>query len=382
MLIPRVRPSYTFTEVIKSLLVSDRGKKYSEEAKRLLSEYFGTENLMLTSSGRGSLYWILKTLPQTKVIVPAYTCIVVVEAAQLAGKTVLFENTDYDTFNTDWFGDVDSDTIVVATHQYGLPCKILEIVEYCHKKGAIVIEDSAAAFGSMIDGVPVGCFGDYSFFSFDPSKLICVPPKGGLIITRNKEDLRKIQEIYRVENCSLQYKMSCIAEGFIYCLLKNKFLYGLFHYFTMGIRGKMQLQEHNAPELKLTDFYTHGFYEWQAYILFRQLLKLNSIIDKRKKVFKYYMHNINNCAVCKPTMNENAVQIRYSIKVKEKKRVYETCIKRGVDLGFSFNYIAAPDDYKEEHRIANEVMNIPFYYEISEKEMKKVVKVINSITDR
>lgn len=378
-LIPRVRPNYTFHDVIGAIFVRGDKKKYYDKSIRYFSDFFKSENILLTSSGRGSLYWILKSLPQEKVVIPAYTCMVVVEAALLAGKKVEFEKTDYYSFNSDSFVKIDSNCIVIATHQYGIPCDIERIVKECHKKGAIVIEDCAAAFGTMVSNQPVGTFGDYGFFSFDPSKLISVPPKGGLLITKRKEDYNNILKNYSIEPSTFLYKLSSLSEGVVYCLLKNKYIYRIFHYYMMGRKGKMQLKEHDEPEVTVSSFYTHGFYEWQAYMLLRQLCKLDSIIEKRKKVYSFYDLSINNDCVIKPIKCDNAVPIRYAIKVKGKKAFYKQCLKQGVDMGFSFNYIAAPLSFKDEHKITDEVLNIPFYYNISEKEMRSVVSVVNGI---
>ena len=379
MLIPRVRPNYRIVDLFHALFVSESSSSYRTECTMLLSKIFNTDNILLTSSGRSSLYWVLKSLPQTKVVVPAYTCMVIVEAAMLAGKKVSFVETDYLSFNSNSFEDVDDDTIVVATHQYGIPCDIVNIVDYCHKKGAIVVEDCAAALGSKIGNRFVGTHGDYAIFSFDPSKLITTPPKGGFIMTKDKSSFDKIKAIYAVDSCTLKYKVVNLTEGFIYCLLKNKFLYRIFHYFTMGRKGKMQLSDHRKPDLTMTEFYNHGFYEWQASIAVPQIKQLRKIIQKRQEIYEYYDKNISNPNVIKPVIDSFAVCIRYSIKVNNKIEVYKKCVKEGVDMGFSFNYIAAPVNMRREHQICEEVLNLPYYYNMSRSEIKKVVEVVNQI---
>ena len=49
------------------------------------------------------------------------------------------------------------------------------------------------------------------------------------------------------------------------------------------------------------------------------------------------------------------------------------------NLDFSHCNIGCPDSFKEEHKLADTVLNLPFYYGLSDKEMKKVVEVVNSI---
>ena len=66
------------------------------------------------------------------------------------------------------------------------------------------------------------------------------------------------------------------------------------------------------------------------------------------------------------------------MQTNEQAVVYNYCLKHGVDMGFSFNHISSPDSYTEEHKMAEEILNIPFYFNLSQKEMEKVVNVINS----
>ena len=138
-------------------------------AKRLLAQYFGVADVVLTSSGRNSLFLLLSYLHHKKVIVPSYTCKAVTEAALMAGKQVVYVEVSLEDFNIlpeKLVHLVDDDSIVIATHQYGNPCRIEEICDICRKAGALVIEDCAASLGTVYNGKLTGLFGNYAFFSF------------------------------------------------------------------------------------------------------------------------------------------------------------------------------------------------------------------------
>lgn len=378
-LIPRVRVKYGWADIVRALFVSDKREEGRNETRKLLVAFFGVEDVLLTSSGRAGLYMIMNYLPQKKVFIPAYTCMAVVEASLLAGKELHFVETSENTYNSDNYKDVDNDSIVLATHQYGLPCRINDIVEDAHDKGAVVIEDCAAAFGSRVDDKLVGTFGDYAVFSFDPSKLINVPNKAGFIMARNSAELKLIAEKTPVVNNDLSYKLNSLKKGCIYCILKNKYIYRVFHYLTMGRAGKMQISEHDKPNCSLSMYYTHGFAEWQSVFVNKQLMLINSIIEKRKFLFKNYHEQITNPLIQKPILNDNAVCIRYNISVDQKSDIYESCLSYGVDMGFSFNHIGTPKKWQKEHRIASRILNIPYYYDLSEGEFNRVIQVINSL---
>lgn len=166
-LIPRAKVNYSFNILFRSLFVRENKNRYSKELKALLCAYFHVSDLLLTSSGRNSLYLLLNYLPQPKVVIPSYTCKVVSEAAALAGKQIIYVDVAREDCNmtSESLGKIlDSETIVIATHQYGNPCAIKEIQSLCASVGAVLIEDCAGSLGTTVDGILTGLYGDYAFF--------------------------------------------------------------------------------------------------------------------------------------------------------------------------------------------------------------------------
>ena len=178
-LIPRVRVNYTLPDLIKSLFVSEKSTDRREKCNEILSSFYGGENVILTPSSRDAIYELLVRLPQKKVVIPSYTCMVVNEAVILSGKDVVYAKSDLDTFNSSYLEYIDKDCIVLATHQYGLPCNIKEIAEKCKETGAVLIEDCATSMGTTVDGQMTGTFGDYAVISLNQSKTLTVNPIGG-----------------------------------------------------------------------------------------------------------------------------------------------------------------------------------------------------------
>ena len=173
--IPVMRVNYTIPQLIRSFFVSEHSTRYRERLKEMIRIFFEVDNVVLTSSARCAIYMIVHSLPQKKVIVPAYTCEVVVEAIKLAEKQVVFAPVDISSLNIRAYPEIDSDTIVVATHQYGNPSDIRDLVKKCREVGAIVIEDCAGSLGGRIDGKLTGTMGDYGVFSFSASKTELFP---------------------------------------------------------------------------------------------------------------------------------------------------------------------------------------------------------------
>ena len=378
-LIPRLRVNYSFGDLLRALIVSEKKKVYRDKCESVLSNYYDNEEVCLTPSARDAIYEVLIRLPQEIVVVPAYTCIAVVEAVLLAGKKIVYTNNDEEGFNSNYIECVEPNSIVLATHQYGLPCNIEQIASQCKEVGAVLIEDCATSMGTTVNGKKTGTFGDYAVVSFNASKLLNVPPYGGVLISKDKQMIEAIRKMAEWQEGGVKFKLKGLVRGLAFVVTKNKIAYRCFHYLTMESKGKHQRSEHEVPSATKTDLYKYRFAEWQASILQRQLLKLDEIFEKRQELYTYYDSRINNDIVKKPEINSDAVCCRYAVLVKERNIFYDACIKAGVDLDFSHCTVGCPNSFIHEHQMANQILNLPFDINLSRKELNQVVAVVNSI---
>jgi dTDP-4-amino-4,6-dideoxygalactose transaminase len=74
-------------------------------------------------------------------------------------------------------------TGILGVHVYGMPCNVEKIQEIADSYGLKVIYDAAHAFGTEVDGVGIGNFGDISMFSFHATKLFHTVEGGALTFT-------------------------------------------------------------------------------------------------------------------------------------------------------------------------------------------------------
>lgn len=378
-LIPRLRVNYTFYDLLRALFISERKMVYRNECASILSKYYDNRNVCLTPSARNAIYEVLIRLPQETVVVPAYTCLAVVEAVLLAGKKIVYSNNGTCGFNSNYLECIMPDSIVLATHQYGLPCNIEQIVTKCKEVGAVLIEDCATSMGTTVNGKKTGTYGDYAVVSFNASKLLNVPPYGGVLISKNRHMIEAIQKTAVWQEGGAKFKFKGLFRGLAFVVTKNKIAYRCFHYLTMESKGKHQRSEHEAPSTIKTDLYKYKFTEWQASILLQQLLKLGELFEKRQTLYSYYNTHINNDIIKKPEINSDAVCCRYAILVEDRDRFYHECIKAGIDMDFSHSSLGCPRSFKKEHQIANRILNLPFDINLSRKELEQVVTVVNSI---
>lgn len=370
---------YGYADLVRAIFASERKQNARKECERILSSFFEDENVLLVPSARDAIYEMLIRLPQKKVVLPAYTCIAVVEAIKLAKKELVYSNTDLSTYNSNYLEEITSDCIVLATHQYGLPCNIEEVTRKCKEVGAVLIEDCATSMGTTVDGKKTGTFGEFAMVSFNASKLLNVPPFGGVLVSKNKKMIDDIKASADWIKPDLKFKVKGLIRGFAFVLAKNVYFYRLFHYLTIASKGKLQKTEHEKPSDKKTALYSYQFSEWQAVILLGQLKCLDKIFAKRKELYDFYDKKISNPAVKKPITDKDAVCCRYAIQVENRNEFYRECIKQGVDMDFSHCSLGCPDSFMDEHNIADRILNLPYYYDLSEKEINKVIRVVNSI---
>lgn len=75
---------------------------------------------------------------------------------------------------------------ILLVHQYGYPQKMDSVMALARKHDLLIIEDSAASFGSTYRGRMVGAFGDVSIFTFPKAFQTIL---GGCLVTEDKEIL-------------------------------------------------------------------------------------------------------------------------------------------------------------------------------------------------
>lgn len=386
-MISRLRVDYSLGDLFRTLRPANRGERQKERLRRLLRDYFGVDNVLLTPSGRAGLYSILRSSRRSRVIVPAFTSKAVVEAARLAGKEVEFVDVSRPDFNmaSDAVRKIAGpDDIVVATHQFGFPCAIEEIVGICRARGALVIEDVAPAFGSRVNGRLVGTFGDAAFFSFDSRKAINVPLKGGFVITRDDDRFERIAAAYSAEveaqprSLTSRYWLS----GLFHQLLESPLLYRLIHLLYFQMRGSFTA-ETAALDLRLSAFYRYDFAGWQAFVAAEQLSRIDLVVERRRILYRKLHEGLADCRAFElPPVDERGEWCctRFPIRAfGDKFEYYRRASRRGIDFAFGFTFIAAPPDCEAAHRLASSVLNVPYYPQLRDREVERITRVLRSI---
>ncbi|WP_170408187.1 DegT/DnrJ/EryC1/StrS family aminotransferase [Ruegeria arenilitoris] len=133
----------------------------------------------------------LKLAPGDEVIVTPRSFVASASCVLLFGAIPVFADIDPDS------GNLTPETIracitprtkgIIPVHLGGWPCDMPGIMELAAEHKLWVIEDCAQAHGALINGRPVGTYGDFGSFSFCQDKILTTGGEGGLLVTNNTE---------------------------------------------------------------------------------------------------------------------------------------------------------------------------------------------------
>lgn len=154
-----------------------------------------------TGSGTDSLYLALRAIGITagdEVITTPMSWIATFNAIALCGATPVAVDVGEDL-------NIDPALIdaaitprtraIVPVHFTGKVCDMTRIDEIARRRGLIVVEDAAQAFGSMRDGAVAGSMGALGCFSMNPMKVFGAYGEAGTIVTDDETIARKLQSL-------------------------------------------------------------------------------------------------------------------------------------------------------------------------------------------
>ena len=150
----------------------------------------GVADAIATANGTAALHAALAALgigPGDTVLTTPFSFVATANAIRLCGATPVFADVDPRTLNLDpdraeaSARQQELDAILVV-HLYGLPAAMERFGDIAERYDLALVEDAAQAHGAVIDGQPVGTFGDAGCFSFYPTKNMTTG-EGGMIVT-------------------------------------------------------------------------------------------------------------------------------------------------------------------------------------------------------
>jgi dTDP-4-amino-4,6-dideoxygalactose transaminase len=197
-----------------------------------LQNYTGRKHATVVTSGTAAIHLglILCGVQRgDEVICQSFTFAATANPIKYQGADPIFIDSEPETWNMDL--DLleealnergDKIKAILVVHLYGMPAKMERILEIASKYGVPVIEDSAEALGSSINGRKCGTFGKMSVLSFNGNKIITTSG-GGALLSDDEGLVQKARFLatqarddaphYQHSELGYNYRMSNIVAG-------------------------------------------------------------------------------------------------------------------------------------------------------------------------
>ncbi len=172
---------------------------HSKDFEQSFAQYVGTSHGISVNSGSSGLEILLrlKKAEQTTVLVPTNTNFATVASVLRVGAEAQYLDMDATTFapSLAMVQEAVENKVyaqplsgVLWVHIGGvISPEFPSVVDYCHRHGLFVLEDTAHAHGSQINGIQAGNLGDGASFSFFPTKVMTTF-EGGMITLNDAEE--------------------------------------------------------------------------------------------------------------------------------------------------------------------------------------------------
>lgn len=175
---------------------------FGRRAERLLAEEIGAKRVLLTTSCTHALEMsalLLGIQPGDEVIVPSFTFVSTVNAFALRGARPVFIDVRPDTFNLDerlLEAKITARTkAIVPVHYAGVGCEMDAIEAIAKRRGIAIVEDNAHGLFGSYKGKRLGSFGALATQSFHETKNLSCGEGGAIVI--NDETLIDRAEVLR-----------------------------------------------------------------------------------------------------------------------------------------------------------------------------------------
>ncbi len=312
------------------------------------ADYNGAKHCIGVASGTDALKLSLLSLGIGKgdeVIVPANSYIATALAVSETGATPIFCDCEKVSLN------VDPESVkknlsprtkaIMPVHLYGQPCDMDPLIDLAKENDLRIVEDACQAHGAEFKSRKCGAIGTLGCFSFYPTKNLGCYGDGGAILTGDEALADRIR------------------------MLRN---YGQSKKYYHDIKG-----------------FNSRLDELQAAILRVKLRRLDEFNEKRRANAKLYHELLQESSITLPPLKKGAVYHLYVVRSKKRDQLRDYLEKQGIQTAIHYPvpihkqnaYNSAPNyNLPICETASSEILSIPFFPEIFEKEINHVCENI------
>lgn len=339
----------------------------TKKNQAIIQDRFKVSHALLTSSCTHAMELALMTLSINsgdEVILPSYTFVSSANAVLRQGAKPVFAEIDPATLNLcpeDCEKRITKKTkAIIPVHYAGMACEMDKFLELAKSHDLFIIEDAAQGVNARYKDKYLGTIGDIGSYSFHGTKnLSC--GEGGAFLTNNKEIIERAK-ILREHGTNRSRSLPDMTDKYTWLEQGGGYLLS----------------------------------EISAAILSEQLLKMDEITEKRKKIFSFYRENLNPLAAREllklpsipPEVTPNW-HIFYFLM--QDRTVRDVCLaklrQQGIDA--TFHYVplhSSPfgtnrlgykvGDFPLTEKVSSTLVRLPIYPDIKAEDLHYIVDCI------
>jgi dTDP-4-amino-4,6-dideoxygalactose transaminase len=323
-----------------------------------MAAYCQTKLAIGVASGTDALHLSLLACgigPGDEVITTPFTFIATAETITHCGAVPVFVDIEPGTYNIDPArikAKITKKTkAILPVHLYGQPADMAPILELARKHGLKVIEDCAQALGAEYKGQKVGSLGDAGCLSFFPSKMLGAYGDGGTVVTDNPEIAEKVT------------------------MLRNHGGKDKHFNYLPGFNSRLDALQAAILRAKLRHLEDWIERRRRKAALYSKLFQMVGGVEppheapNSRHVFNYYTVRLGTGIVRAKLQQhlgeEGIASVVYYPLSLHLQPVYQS-------LGYK------QGDLPRSEQVQNEVLSLPIYPELGDKEIEAVVKAIEN----
>lgn len=255
---------------------------------------------------------------------------------------------------------------VVAVDFTGQAVELAPLLELCHKKGIVLIEDGAHSIGTTYKGVPVGSIADLTTFSFHPVKTV-TGGEGGAVLT-NREELYQKLLLYR-------------SHG----ITKEERFY--------------QNESHGSWYHEQIDLgYNYRITDIQCALILSQLDKLERFAKRRKEIVEQYneaFRGMPELFVQEEIAESDTVRHLYILRIVperlriDRKGFFEALAAENIACNVHYIPVYWHPYYERlgyqkglcpnAEKLYREILSLPLYYSLTDSDVADVIAAVKKI---
>lgn len=368
--------------------------------EREFADAIGASDAVAVPSGRAGFRFLFEALGLDRggeVICSAFGYPIVPFLVKSLGYRMKFVDCEMQTLGMDPAAltvTISSSTqAVIATHLYGVPCRIDEIEAICKTQSAVLIEDCAHCFGATVGARQAGAIGDAGCFSFETSKVVNTMG-GGMVAVRDSDLGARVREAASKESRNgVRWLAKRLVKTSFEAAVTNPLLFNLgihqalrmsarrsngqdrfasgYHGDEVSMAGKMGRYTNYQARLGLSEMRTAATQNA------RRIANAERLIDHLRERVKFQQP-------AAPTVNPNYMLV--TSLMPRLSEVSARLLQAGVDTKHRYmrdcsRMFEDSGAFPNAARAEREALHLPAHPQLSDKQIDTVAETVSRVLD-